>query len=1061
MPAVGEKIMPTLTENATALALGLAVKHISKEPTLADAEVFLVGRPHLWSGWESASESVRDQIITLIKYRPVDLNQTGRFLEEAGRIIFEGGAPFRLAGADLLPDQITQPPLKETDVYYFQAGFDLDGLIDEKLCAIRTEPTTASSTKWPGEGQILLRETQADGYRTFVISEAQRSRLVLDDTALPLLEAPDTPVFSWAKASLYEIACALDEAGSDPANHLHQSHRSSLNSIVRNDCCVEARAGTFYRVNAPTGTGKTVVMQLMGVQSALQGHRVVIAMPNLTDVRNMVEALKRAMSIVAPHLKVAPLHSQRRIAKAGDYYLARGREDHPYDYRCLLDPCATDGSVSSRDEEPCFNLQLPGERRGRETFKRIRSCPFLNQCGKRTMLEQALAADIVVVNHHALISGTTRIAVEGGGGESRSLLELLLRSASLFMVDEIDGLLLSAIDTSVFELPLSNHIEHSSLAELHMEIFGRDTIADVDASTLYRAQRACNAVILHTTRLLQLALKHLTWPERETVWERAEDQMIAECLGGDPSVLDGICGYGNQPIPPHLAPLRELLQAFEHNDPLPSPTEVVVSIGKLLETLAKQRKLGLRLNDKKNEKNEKRLEKLKSSLVIRTSLHFIEDSLRTLYADVPILARAKVAAALKVQQDLSGSAPFSPTPLGPLQRVVYGFKRKQEGFGTWSLQVVAMSGDPHRTLQYLPNLTSKIHAGVNRTFIGFSATAFFPGASCFDLNAKTLIDVPDAKGNIRFENVNVSVHVSGAPLDSRLLHVRDLAYELWPWLTSRLAALEQDEMTRPRARLLLVTGSDAEAEQLASTLHEVSGGQRKVAWIRGGKKADRQARLPLANKLTYDDLVEFADGPNADVQLLVSSIYPMARGHNIVTSDGMSALGGVVVCVRPLPSSDQTGNNLAHLCYSVGESIEPSATPGLALLKERAMANRILNGIRLAPPYFYSQPKAIRFYTIMNVLVTLTQLVGRARRGGTPVTCYLADAAFFDSRYTWAMLLDRTIQKLKLDGHWREFSTHHAGLVEAMTLYIEAAGPQATAGTQETEGLPDDDFPED
>lgn len=125
------------------------------------------------------------------------------------------------------------------------------------------------------------------------------------------------------------------------------------------------------------------------------------------------------------------------------------------------------------------------------------------------------------------------------------------------------------------------------------------------------------------------------------------------------------------------------------------------------------------------------------------------------------------------------------------------------------------------------------------------------------------------------------------------------------------------------------------------------------------------------------------------------------------------------------------------------------------------MANRILNGIRLAPPYFYSQPKAIRFYTIMNVLVTLTQLVGRARRGGTPVTCYLADAAFFDSRYTWATLLSRTIEKLKEDGHWGEFATHHAGLVEAMMLYIEASGPQKAPGTQELEGLDDEYFPED
>lgn len=245
------------------------------------------------------------------------------------------------------------------------------------------------------------------------------------------------------------------------------------------------------------------------------------------------------------------------------------------------------------------------------------------------MLEQALAADIVVVNHHALISGTSRIAVEGGGGESRSLLELLLRSASLFMVDEIDGLLLSAIDTSVFELPLSNHIEHSSLAELHVEIFQRDRIPDVDASTLYRAQRACTAVILHTTRLLQLALEHITWPERETVWERAEDKMISDYLGVDPGILDGVCGYGNQAIPPHLNPLQELLQTFSHNDPTPSPTEVVVSIGRLLDTLAKRKKLGGRLTEKK-------LGKLKSSLVIRTSLHFIESSLRTLAALITV-----------------------------------------------------------------------------------------------------------------------------------------------------------------------------------------------------------------------------------------------------------------------------------------------------------------------------------------------------------------------------------------------------------------------------------------
>lgn len=119
MHTLGEKTMPTLTENATALALALAVKHISKEPTFADAEVFLVGRPHLWSGWESASQVVRDQFTTLIKYRPIDLNQTGRFLAEAAGVIGAGG-PFRVAAAEPWSDQEAPLRLKEIDVYYFE-----------------------------------------------------------------------------------------------------------------------------------------------------------------------------------------------------------------------------------------------------------------------------------------------------------------------------------------------------------------------------------------------------------------------------------------------------------------------------------------------------------------------------------------------------------------------------------------------------------------------------------------------------------------------------------------------------------------------------------------------------------------------------------------------------------------------------------------------------------------------------------------------------------------------------------------------------------------------------
>lgn len=50
---------------------------------------------------------------------------------------------------------------------------------------------------------------------------------------------------------------------------------------------------------------------------------------------------------------------------------------------------------------------------------------------------------------------------------------------------------------------------------------------------------------------------------------------------------------------------------------------------------------------------------------------------------------------------------------------------------------------------------------MKRLFIGFSATAYFPGASAFDLKAQDFIDVPDAKGQVTFENVNQTTAISG------------------------------------------------------------------------------------------------------------------------------------------------------------------------------------------------------------------------------------------------------------------------------------------------------------
>ncbi|MNF08201.1 hypothetical protein D3C87_1924980 [compost metagenome] len=72
----------------------------------------------------------------------------------------------------------------------------------------------------------------------------------------------------------------------------------------------------------------------------------------------------------------------------------------------------------------------------------------------------------------------------------------------------------------------------------------------------------------------------------------------------------------------------------------------------------------------------------------------------------------------------------------------------------------------------------------------------------------------------------------------------------------------------------------------------------------------------------------------------------------------------------------------------------------------------------------------------MNILVSLTQLIGRGRRGGTPVTCYFADAAFLAGRTTWPQMLADSVARLKRDGDWGQFELHHAGIATAVQQYI-------------------------
>ena len=163
-----------------------------------------------------------------------------------------------------------------------------------------------------------------------------------------------------------------------------------------------------------------------------------IAVPTLVELENTVRILRQSLAVAAASLKVAPLHSATRVYARAQIQFTQSNTASAYDYACLLDAYASDLLNVEPGKEPCFNVRVSTQEEGRlEHSKRLNHCPFLFKCGRTRMLSEALEADIVVINHHALLSGTTRIPLSDADQfpGPRSLIELLLLTAPVFLVD--------------------------------------------------------------------------------------------------------------------------------------------------------------------------------------------------------------------------------------------------------------------------------------------------------------------------------------------------------------------------------------------------------------------------------------------------------------------------------------------------------------------------------------------------------------------------------------------------------------------------------------------------
>jgi hypothetical protein len=101
--------------------------------------------------------------------------------------------------------------------------------------------------------------------------------------------------------------------------------------------------------------------------------------------------------------------------------------------------------------------------------------------------------------------------------------------------------------------------------------------------------------------------------------------------------------------------------------------------------------------------------------------------------------------------------------------------------------------------------------------------------------------------------------------------------------------------------------------------------------------------------------------------------------------------------VRPVPVMEELEELVAHVNAKALREHPAEDDPVAVLDGRRSTAGRHFEAIVSSAPYLRSMPEEVRIAVAAQILNGAVQLLGRARRGGTPATLTLVDGAFHDT----------------------------------------------------------------
>ncbi len=1019
--------------------------------TLTAAQYLLTGKFDTWAGFASLPVDDQRRLCRLLAHRPNPLANDRAFRDYAEAQFFEKRVPgFRLeAGGEKVAGHHGLDPRACAD------------LLLTEMDDIRAAQVNSTPVAQPGEYTHTLRVPMAGrqpapvlAYYTFEEHQApprrpQPERLrTASELAEVTLKIEDF-------LSLNEL---LDEGPgrafrTETLAPFFKRMRTAKGAPVKR--ALRLSAGPTTVLSAPTGSGKSVLLRSYASWAVQDGHTVALVVDTNANALKLTHAIEqdlaewgvRARLGLDPAEAVVPLMSPNSLMRELDR-VVQGSYDPEYvdwvfgriGYSCQLPACASvEEAVDTwvPGGEPCTKLTPVRPDRGEpyRSMPKPKVCPFQQGCGKFRLARQATQARVIVTTHANLYEGRMHIPLELDDGtvdEKVSVEKFVMSRAQAVLIDELDAFQSTVMDRSGRGLTLAwgDRGHDRPLLEVDTQLvstFGRlpGALEERTRSNVSECRRLAETYTMHLARgdltlseqlpdepdqkpRKRLSGRRWIVPQR---WDRWLSRHLAAFLADDAAKVAG--GPVDDPgaavlleavydrkvatytLPAHIREFTRTVRSI--TTPVDAAGVLENARDELFELLAPW------------VPSVKTRAAVIDRLVRRMFLVPLRELLYSFVHDAPQLKLAGIPAAEAIAQALGGYERWRAIPHGPLGRLVFAFTEDHNPKAPHDTKLcaAAFGGDPHRYITSLGQITALAQSGHQRIVLGLSATAHMPGAHRHHIHTRPAFVVPDEGSSVFIDARAVPglegemIRISGLSGKKRREATKQLGMKLWSELSRELEGLATQDVPGVQDAILLATTSYESCRDLAEGMRAAGAppGLIAVAVRPGGSE---EATEPKAEdrpwiEIAGDQLEDFGALP--ETRILIAPLKRAERSLNILTpGERRSRIGSIWLAVRPMSIVDDPDELLAHVGARAFDDHRAHDQPWLELARSKRISGQYFDELLGSERYFSALPLRAKKAIAAELIASIIQLVGRARRGGTPGRIRLVDYAFLDPK---------------------------------------------------------------